>query len=129
MSIFVNKNHLFDIEFTGEYVNDNLGVAIGFKECQEGKVKVVLKCLGRDFESMSQIIEEASIINAVTGKPLLRSGVFCQLIILHFVRNIQVITEYGEESFVISKELINKLQYDLVKSIAMKWLAFTDGRK
>lgn len=128
MSIFVDKNILFNIELNGKFIKDNFGNHISFKECDSEEVKILARCKGRDFETMSGIIEDSSIINAVTGKPLLRSGLFCQLVVLNFIKEIKIITESNEVSYVINKDFINKTQYDIIKSLATKWLAITDGR-
>ena len=129
MNILIDKNKIFEIRLTGFSVIDNNDNYIGFKLDASGNVDVCAKCVGRDFENMSNVIEEASIINSVTGKPLLRSKVFCKLVVLKFVKQIVVSSNQGETIYSITSELINNLPYDLVKNIAMKWLEVTDGRK
>jgi hypothetical protein len=92
-------------------------------------VSVFAKCVGRDFETMSSVIEEASIINSVTGKPLLRSKIFCKLIVSKFVKQIIINSENDQTFLSVNSDTLNNMPYDLVKNIAMKWLSVTDGRK
>lgn len=129
MNILIDKNKLFEINLSGFSVIDSNDNYIGFKIDKNGDVSVLAKCSGRDFENMSNVIEEASIINSVTGKPLLRSKVFCKLIVLKFVKQIIISSSQGENIYSINSEVINNMPYDLVKNIAMKWLEVTDGRK
>ncbi len=129
MNILIDKNRLFDIEIKGNSVVDSNGNYIGFDIADNGIVSVIAKCTGRDFETMSSVIEEASIINSVTGKPLLRSKIFCKLIVSKFAKQIIITSENDETYLSINSENLNNMPYDLVKGIAMKWLSFTDGRK
>jgi hypothetical protein len=129
MNILIDKNKVFEIKLLGFSVMDSNDNYIGFKLDANGDVNISAKCVGRDFENMSNVIEEASIINSVTGKPLLRSKVFCKLIVSKFVKQIIVSSDQGETIYSITSELINNMPYDLVKNISMKWLEVTDGRK
>ena len=128
MSIFVNRNQLFIVEVIGRYIFDNNGNNIGFKIHKDGDVTIKASASGRDFETMSKIIEDASIINSVNGKPLLRSSVFCKAILLSFFRELQVTSEQESSIHPVNQELINKMQYDIVKNLATRWLEITDGR-
>lgn len=128
MSIFVDRNKLFIIEISGSYILDNNQNNIGFKIQNNGNVVIKASACGRDFESMSKIIEDASIINAVTGKPLLRSSVFCKSILLNFFREIQVTSENENIIHQVNQDLISRMQYDIVKNLATRWLEVTDGR-
>jgi hypothetical protein len=128
MSIFVDRNKLFIVEIIGRYIFDNNGNNIGFKIQKDGDVTIKASASGRDFESMSKIIEDASIINSVNGKPLLRSSVFCKSILLSFFRELQVTSETENSIYPVNQDLINKMQYDIVKNLASRWLEITDGR-
>jgi diphthamide biosynthesis methyltransferase len=77
---------------------------------------------------MSKIIEDASIINSVNGKPLLRSSVFCKSILISFFKELQVISDKENAIYSVNQDLINKMQYDIVKNLATRWLEITDGR-
>lgn len=128
MSILIDKNKLFVVEIKGNYIYDSFNNNIGFKIKEDGEVKILALASGRDFERMSKIIEDASIINAVTGKPLLRSSVFCKSIVVSFFREIQVNSEQENSAYPVNIDLVNRLQYDIVKNLATKWLELTDGR-
>jgi hypothetical protein len=128
MSIFVDKNKLFIVEIVGRYIFDSNGNNIGFKIQKDGDVNIKASASGRDFETMSKIIEDASIINSVNGKPLLRSSVFCKSILLSFFRELQVSSEQENSVYQVNKDLVSKMQYDIVKNLASKWLEITDGR-
>ena len=128
MSIFVDRNKFFIVEIIGRYIYDNNGDNIGFKIHKDGDVTIKASASGRDFETMSKIIEDASIINSVNGKPLLRSSVFCKSILLSFFRELQVSSEQENSVYPINKDLVNKMQYDIVKNLATRWLEITDGR-
>lgn len=126
MSIVVDKNKLFNYQFNGKfkYLNDQV---IGFKIDENGDVSLNFIFTGRDFETMSKIIEDCSIINSVTGKPLLRSGLFTKLILLNFVKEINLVSEFQNFQISVNQSTLNNLHYDIVKCIAMKWLELTDG--
>ena len=127
MSIFIDKNKLFQIEISGTYIKDLTGNNIGFKIVQDGDVIITGYASGRDFERMSKIIEDASIINSVTGKPLLRSSVFCKMIIIHFFKEIHVKQNENILKVPVNQETIKNIQYDLIKKLSQKWLELTDG--
>lgn len=126
MSILIDKNKTFTLSFKGSYKIDENNNIIGFK-INDGDVVLKASVIGRDFESMSKIIEECSIINSVTGKPLLRSSLLCKLILLNYFKKIEIISEKENSVIVVNKDSVNKLHYDIVKFMAMKWLEFTDG--
>lgn len=127
MGILVNKNEFFDLEIKGNFIIDQFERVIGFKKSEIGSVTLVCKYRGRDFETMSKIIEDSSIINSVNGKPLIRSGVFTKLILLNFFREINVVSENESASYIVDKDLVNQLNYDIVKYLAQKWLELTNG--
>lgn len=126
MSILVDKNKKFNFEFNTQfkYLNDEI---IGFKLKNDGEVKIKFSFTNRDFETMSNIIEDSSIINSVTGKPLLRSSVFTKLIVLNYIKEITIESENYNASFQINNQNISNIHYDLIKFLAMKWLELTDG--
>lgn len=128
MSILIDKNKLFIVEIKGNYIYDNFNNNIGFKIKKDGDINISALASGRDFERMSKIIEDASIINAVTGKPLLRSSIFCKSILVSFFREIQVNSEQENSVYPVNLDLVNRLQYDIVKNLANRWLELTDGR-
>lgn len=128
MSILIDKNKTFDISFDGNYILDNNENIIGFKILKNGDVNIKCTCTGRDFERMSSVIENASIINAVNGKPMLRTSVLCRMIMINFVNEIQVSSNEGMQVYSVNTDLVNKIHYDVIKAISQKWLEVTDGK-
>ena len=85
---------------------------------------------------MSHIIEEATIINSVTGNPLLRTSVLCKLILSTFFSSIRITElveiedEIKEQTEVFYPDInnVNHIRYELVKALAKKWLELTGGK-
>jgi len=125
MGIFVNNN-LFDIKifFKEIYVNENLVSIKVIDKFEDGAFVLSCKAKGRDFETMSKILEESTILNSITGSPMLRISQFYKLIIRHFVKKIIIESEITEE-IEITTENINNMHYDIVKNIAKKWMMIT----
>ena len=125
MSIFI-KNNSFEISFN--YTNITLdGNVIGCKIEDNGSYSLVAKAKGRDFETMSKIIEDSSIINSVNGRPMLRSSVLCKNIILKFISEIEIKSENSISNIVPTSENIKDMDYNIVKHISKKWLELTSG--
>jgi hypothetical protein len=128
MSIIIDKNSTFELKLSGSYVIDSNEKIIGFKILPEGNIKINCVCTGRDFERMSNVVEAASIINAINGKPMLRTSVLCRLILINFINEIEVVSETEKQTFKVDANLVNQIQYDVIKAISQKWLQVTDGR-
>lgn len=128
MSIIIDKNSTFEIQLSGSYVVDSNDKIIGFKILPQGNIKIRCICTGRDFERMSNVVEAASIINAINGKPMLRTSVLCRLIVINFINEIEVASETEKQNFKVDANLVNQIQYDVIKAISQKWLEVTDGR-
>jgi hypothetical protein len=77
---------------------------------------------------MSSIIEEATIINSVNGKPFLRNKILCYQIMLNFIKSIRVVDNENEEYHTVNEFTINNMEYHLVKMICKKWLELTSGK-
>jgi FlaA1/EpsC-like NDP-sugar epimerase len=58
----------------------------------------------------------------------LRSSVFCKSILISFFKELQVISDKENAIYSVNQDLINKMQYDIVKNLATRWLEITDGR-
>ena len=90
MSIFVNPEETFPviIRFKIKNVVNEVITAVKIlkpsEESDDDTISLICDAKGRDFETMSNILEEATIINAVTGNPMVRTFVLCKLIILSF---------------------------------------------
>ena len=133
MSIFVDPNVTFPIFLKYEDVYASNGAAVGIRilpDNSEGDGVNVLVCdaVGRDFDTMSSIMEEATIINHISGKPMVRASILCRHITLRFFRSWNL-KEFESENYLpIESELVGKMHYNAVKSLARKWLKVTGGR-
>lgn len=127
MSIFVT-NDIFNFEIVCKKIFASNGKFLNFKVCDDGDIKITCNYIGRSFSKMSKVIEDASIINSVTGKPMLRTSVLCKLVVTNFVKSITIKENETESTIIVDNENVNSMQYDLVKEIAKKWLELTDGK-
>ena len=127
MGIFVNNN-LFDIViyYKEIYYNDILVSVKVLDKFETDACQLVCKAKGRDFETMSKILEESTILNSITGSPMLRISQFYKLVVRNFVKKMTIKAEVDEE-VEVTAENINNIHYDLVKNIAKKWMIVTGG--
>ena len=127
MGIFVNNN-IFDIKiyYKEVYHNDILVSIKVFDKYEDGILILSCKAKGRDFETMSKILEDSTILNSVTGSPMLRISQFYKLIVRNFIKKIIIESEITEE-IEVTIENINSMHYDIVKNIAKKWMTITGG--
>ncbi len=141
MSIFVDPSKRFIIELYFDELLSPSNDVIGYKINSNGSCKVICEAKGRNFAEMSAIIEEATIINAVTGNPLLRTSVLCKLVIASFFSTIklnkkveeeneegEVVLVDNEEVFYPDKNNVSQMRYELVKALTKKWLEATGGK-
>jgi uncharacterized protein YaaR (DUF327 family) len=70
---------------------------------------------------------DATILNSVNGSPMLRVSIFYKLIIRNFIKEIYILEDTNKTKVNITSESINNLNYDIVKSIAKKWMKITGG--
>lgn len=125
MGIFVD-NSLFEFEINfDEILIQN--VLVGVKVSNQGKSKLVCKAKGRDFDTMSKILEDSTVLNSVNGTAMLRVSNFYKLIIKNFVKEMYLITNDNKEEILINSDNINSIHYNLVKAISKKWMALTGG--
>jgi hypothetical protein len=125
MSIFI-KNNYFVISFKYNNIVKDQNT-IGCKIDDNGSFSLSAKAKGRDFETMSKIIEDSSIINSVNGKPMLRTSVLCKNIILKFIIDIEINSEDFSSNIVPTAENIKDMDFNIVKHISKKWLELTSG--
>lgn len=141
MSIFVDASKRFQISINFDEVKTENGDLICYKFSEDGSNTVVCDVKARNFADMSHIIEEATIINSVTGNPLLRTSVLCKLVVSTFFSSVKVITRTqetdskgkvtvseNEEVFYPDKNSVNNMRYELVKILTKKWLELTGGK-
>lgn len=123
MGIFVSDiQFTIDVFFEEVLIND---VVVSVKVCNSSKSKITCLAKGRDFETMSKILEESTVLNSINGSPMLRTSNFYKLVIKNFFKEIKVVTDEEEEIIEITLDNINKIHYNLVKTIAKKWMIIT----
>jgi hypothetical protein len=126
MSIFVS-NQPFEIEIYFKPVVNANGQLIGVNILPESNLETqTLTCLvsGRDFDNMSKILENASIINHINGETLVRKSVFYRSIILKFFKSWNLYDE-NNQMIPIDNNTIGKMHDSLVRALAKKWLKIT----
>lgn len=125
MGIFINSSLFeFEINFDELLIED---VLVGIKVSNQGKSKLICKAKGRDFDTMSKILEDSTVLNSVNGTAMLRVSNFYKLIIKNFIKEMYLITDDNKEEIVINSDNINSIHYNLVKAISKKWMALTGG--
>jgi hypothetical protein len=133
MSIFVDSRVTFPVKIRYASVYAPNGIAMGVRllredEQAEGATDIILDAVGRDYDTMSAIMEDATIVNHITGKPMVRSSVLCRLILLRFTKSWNV-KELGTDNYIpVTSELVGRLHYNVAKALARKWLRLTGGR-
>jgi len=125
MGIFINSSLFeFEINFDELLIQD---VLVGIKVSNQGKSKLICKAKGRDFDTMSKILEDSTVLNSVNGNAMLRVSNFYKLIIKSFIKEMYLITDDNKEEIIIHSDNINSIHYNLVKAISKKWMALTGG--
>jgi hypothetical protein len=125
MGIFINSSLFeFEINFDELLIQD---VLVGIKVSNQGKSKLICKAKGRDFDTMSKILEDSTVLNSVNGNAMLRVSNFYKLIIKNFIKEMYLITDDNKEEIIINSDNINSIHYNLVKAISKKWMALTGG--
>jgi hypothetical protein len=134
MSIFVNPEETFPviIRFKIKNVVNDVITAVKIlkpnEESDDDTISLICDAKGRDFETMSNILEEATIINAVTGNPMVRTFVLCKLIILSFFSSWNLKDAETGNVVPITSENIGKTRHEVVRALAQEWLKITSGK-
>ena len=134
MSIFVNPEETFPviIRFKIKNVVNEVITAVKIlkpnEESDDDTISLICDAKGRDFETMSNILEEATIINAVTGNPMVRTFVLCKLIILSFFSSWNLKDAETGNVVPITSENIGKTRHEIVRALAQEWLKITSGK-
>ena len=134
MSIFVNPEETFPviIRFKVKNVVNDVITSVKIlkpnEESDDDTVSLICDAKGRDFETMSNILEEATIINAVTGNPMVRTFVLCKLIILSFFSSWNLKDAETGNIVPITSENIGKTRHEIIRALAQEWLKITSGK-
>ena len=134
MSIFVNPEETFPviIRFKIKNVVNEVITAVKIlkpsEESDDDTISLICDAKGRDFETMSNILEEATIINAVTGNPMVRTFVLCKLIILSLFSSWNLKDAETGNVVPITSENIGKTRHEVVRALAQEWLKITSGK-
>lgn len=136
MSIFVDASKRFELRLNCDIIKDPNNEVICYRIHSLGESTISCDVKSRSFSEMSHIIEESTIINSVTGNPLLRTSVLCKMILATFFSSIRitekVIVEDEEkehtEVYYPDMNNVNHMRYELVKALAKKWLELTGGK-
>lgn len=133
MSIFVDANKTFPVMVKFKFVHNAEGAVTGVRILPrnaegEGVQSIVCDAVGRDFDTMSKVMEDASLINHVTGKPMVRISVLCRMIILRFFRGWNIKDKKTGDAVPITSETLNSLRYEIVRAMAREWLLATGNK-
>ena len=128
MSIFVDAGKRFELKLFCNIIKNENGDILCYKIDPNGQCEISCDVKGRNFADMSNIIEDATIINSVTGNPLLRTSVLCKNIITNFFSVIKIRDGENEETYYPDPHNVNMIRYELVKALSKKWLEMTGGK-
>jgi hypothetical protein len=128
MSIFVDAGKRFELKINCNIIKNNDGDILCYKIDPNGECEISCDVKGRNFADMSNIIEDATIINSVTGNPLLRTSVLCKNIIVNFFSVIKIREDGDEQVYYPDPQNVNMIRYELVKALSKKWLEMTGGK-
>ena len=129
MSIFVNED-TFDLSLSYVVHKDDNGNIISASVATPSDIGAeVLNCKvkGRDFDTMSKVMEDATIINHITGKPMVRSAVLCRLILTSFFVSWDAKDKKGAPKS-ITMESVGQVDYKIIRVLARRWLRLTGGK-
>jgi len=84
MSLFVDQNPAIEIRFKFRMIQDG-GIEFLSAESDEECDEIICACKGRDFDTMSRVLEDSTIINHITGNAMVRTrnlyrGIVCNLL-------------------------------------------------
>ena len=132
MSVFVDPNKTINLNVKLKYTVNESGEKVFFRvldeeyeeKADENIELIECKVKYRDYDTMSKILEEATIINHVNAQPMIRMWMFRRLIILNFFKSWTLKNEEGN-IMSINSDNIGKIQYSVIKLLADKWIKET----
>jgi hypothetical protein len=93
----------------------------------EGAVQMCVRCVGRDFDTMSLVMEESAIINHRNHEVLVRMRNFVQYCMAAFFRSWDLRNAETNEPLPLSADAIKYIHYDVAKALVKKWVKATGG--
>lgn len=90
-------------------------------DCKE----IICVCKGRDFDTMSRVLEDSTIINHITGNTMTRTRNLYRGIMCNFVKTWNLKDETTGKTLPITAEIVGKLHDEIPRSIAREWLRRT----
>lgn len=130
MSIFVNKETTFPLNLKYRTFTNDEGQIVGVKVLDDSVEDAsVLHCRvrGCDYNTMSQIMEQATVINHYSGKPVVRSVVFFRLMLLNFFVAWDAKDEDGT-TMPINDETVSMVHDRIARALVSKYLNLVGGR-
>lgn len=131
MSIFVDHKETFPIQIHYQVFRNDEGKVTGLKPVPDGTPdSEVLICnvRGCDHNTMSKIMEQATVINHYTGKPVVRSVVFFRLMILNFFVSWNAKGKDGRPA-PINDDSVNAIHDKMARALVSKYLKTIGGRQ
>jgi hypothetical protein len=133
MSVFVDQS-TFPVHVRFKPITSESGQVTGVRVVpaafdEPGTTEIVCACAGRDFDTMSRILEEATVINHVSGAPMVRTRALCRGIIHSFVKGWNVVDESTGQPAPLNVETVSGMHDSLARAIARAWLDATGGRR
>lgn len=123
MSIFIDPNDTFEIRLR-ILQNKTRLLILDENDEREGSYLLICKATGRDFDNMSHILENTTVINHINGDRLLRSRILFKQIILRFFKSWNLLDE-NQNIIPITEEILGRMNYKLVTALAKKWIRET----
>ncbi|MGYP003434828672 len=131
MSVFISDSPIeLELHFKTKLNASGQLISVKIVEDNIDADTKTLKCLvaGRDFDNMSRILENATIINHINGETLVRKSVFYRAIILKFFQSWNLYDE-NNQMIPIENHIVSKMHDTLVRALAKKWLRITSGKE
>jgi hypothetical protein len=85
--------------------------------------QLVCQMVGRHAEGMSRVLEASTIVNHVTGRPLVRRAVFYRQVMNTFCKGWNLADKTGP--IPLTADRINHMEDDGLRAVVYKWLQMT----
>lgn len=122
MSLFIDPNNLIEIRFKVR-MTDEGGIHFVTNEDSESNCQeIICECKGRDFDTMSRVLEDSTIINHITGSAMVRTRNLYRGIVCNFVKSWNLKDEKTEKILPITHEIVGQMHDEIPRAIARMWL-------